>query len=139
MLRLMMKEREQAGCCWQLAWALKSEVLPEDKIFYQQIAEHIVPLRSSLCAAWHLGQALAGDLQAQARESSTDAWLGARGCAQVDGEEREKLSTTGFLEREQRHSRLPAVILLEGISKRSDKRKRPYRGSSARRSSRKKS
>ncbi|CAE7942748.1 LRRC45, partial [Symbiodinium necroappetens] len=62
MLRLMMKEREQ--------------VLPEDKVFYQQIAEHIDKLL------------LETSKHKQGR---------------VDGEEREKLSTTGFLEREQRY------------------------------------
>mmetsp|Transcript_82643 Transcript_82643/g.145818 ORF Transcript_82643/g.145818 Transcript_82643/m.145818 type:complete len:426 (+) Transcript_82643:79-1356(+) len=62
MLRLMMKEREQ--------------VLPEDKLFYQQIAEHIDRLL------------LETNKHKQGR---------------VDGEEREKLSTTGFLEREQRY------------------------------------
>lgn len=62
MLRLMMKEREQ--------------VLPEDKLFYQQIAEHIDKLL------------LETSKHKQGR---------------VDGEEREKLSTTGFLEREQRY------------------------------------
>jgi len=64
MLRLMMKEREQ--------------VLPEDKLFYQQIAEHIDKLL------------LETSKHKQGR---------------VDGEEREKLSTTGFLEREQRYTR----------------------------------
>lgn len=62
MLRLIMKEREQ--------------VLPEDKLFYQQIAEHIDKLL------------LETSKHKQGR---------------VDGEEREKLSTTGFLEREQRY------------------------------------
>lgn len=62
MLRLMMKEREQ--------------VLPEDKLFYQQIAEHIDKLL------------LETSKHKQGR---------------VDGEDREKLSTTGFLEREQRY------------------------------------
>lgn len=64
MLRLMMKEREQ--------------VLPEDKLFYQQIAEHIDKLL------------LETSKHKQGR---------------VDGEEREKLGTTGFLEREQRYTR----------------------------------
>merc|ERR1719350_2553043 len=64
MLRLMMKEREQ--------------VLPEDKLFYQQIAEHIDKLL------------LESNKHKQGR---------------VDGEEREKLSTTGFLEREQRYTK----------------------------------
>lgn len=64
MLRLMMKEREQ--------------VLPEDKLFYQQIAEHIDKLL------------LESSKHKQGR---------------VDGEEREKLSTTGFLEREQRYTK----------------------------------
>merc|ERR1719237_1794639 len=64
MLRLMMKEREQ--------------VLPEDKLFYQQIAEHIDKLL------------LETSKHKQGR---------------IDGEEREKLSTTGFLEREQRYTR----------------------------------
>lgn len=64
MLRLMMKEREQ--------------VLPEDKLFYQQVAEHIDKLLL---------------------ESSKHK------TGRVDGEEREKLSTTGFLEREQRYTK----------------------------------
>merc|ERR1719237_1304434 len=64
MLRLMMKEREQ--------------VLPEDKLFYQQIAEHIDKLL------------LETSKHKQGR---------------TDGEEREKLSTTGFLEREQRYTK----------------------------------
>merc|ERR1719401_1031838 len=64
MLRLMMKEREQ--------------VLPEDKLFYQQVAEHIDKLL------------LETSKHKQGR---------------VDGEEREKLSTTGFLEREQRYTK----------------------------------
>jgi len=64
MLRLMMKEREQ--------------VLPEDKLFYHQIAEHIDKLL------------LETSKHKQGR---------------VDGEEREKLGTTGFLEREQRYTR----------------------------------
>lgn len=64
MLRLMMKEREQ--------------VLPEDKLFYQQIAEHIDKLL------------LETSKHKQGR---------------VDGEEREKLSTTGFVEREQRYTK----------------------------------
>merc|ERR1719409_1328777 len=64
MLRLMMKEREQ--------------VLPEDKLFYQQVAEHIDKLL--LESAKHK----------QGRS---------------DGEEREKLSTTGFMDREQRYTR----------------------------------
>mmetsp|Transcript_33638 Transcript_33638/g.106819 ORF Transcript_33638/g.106819 Transcript_33638/m.106819 type:complete len:438 (+) Transcript_33638:103-1416(+) len=64
MLRLMMKEREQ--------------VLPEDKLFYQQIAEHIDKLL------------LETSKHKQGR---------------VDGEEREKVGTTGFLEREQRYTR----------------------------------
>merc|ERR1712157_36994 len=64
MLRLMGKEREQ--------------VLPEDKLFYQQIAEHIDKLL------------LETSKHKQGR---------------TDGEEREKLSTTGFLEREQRYTR----------------------------------
>lgn len=64
MLRLMMKEREQ--------------VLPEDKLFYQQIAEHIDKLL----------------LETSKHKTG-----------RVDGEEREKLSTTGFLEREQRYTR----------------------------------
>mmetsp|Transcript_62651 Transcript_62651/g.141349 ORF Transcript_62651/g.141349 Transcript_62651/m.141349 type:complete len:434 (-) Transcript_62651:94-1395(-) len=64
MLRLMMKEREQ--------------VLPEDKLFYQQIAEHIDKLL------------LETSKHKQGR---------------VDGEEREKLSTTGFLEREHRYTK----------------------------------
>lgn len=62
MLRLMMKEREQ--------------VLPEDKLFYQQIAEHIDKLLLE---------------------------TGKHKQGRVDGEEREKLSTQGFLEREQRY------------------------------------
>mmetsp|Transcript_25950 Transcript_25950/g.56354 ORF Transcript_25950/g.56354 Transcript_25950/m.56354 type:complete len:442 (+) Transcript_25950:38-1363(+) len=64
MLRLMMKEREQ--------------VLPEDKLFYQQIAEHIDKLL------------LESGKHKQGR---------------VDGEEREKASTTGFVEREQRYTK----------------------------------
>lgn len=64
MLRLMQKEREQ--------------VLPEDKLFYQQVAEHIDKLL------------LETSKHRQGR---------------VDGEERERLSTTGFLEREQRYSK----------------------------------
>lgn len=64
MLRLMMKEREQ--------------VLPEDKLFYQQTAEHIDKLL------------LETSKHQQGR---------------VDGEEREKLSTTGFLDREQRYTK----------------------------------
>eukprot|EP00929_Paragymnodinium_shiwhaense_P045436 TRINITY_DN23214_c0_g1_i1.p1 TRINITY_DN23214_c0_g1~~TRINITY_DN23214_c0_g1_i1.p1 ORF type:complete len:422 (+),score=109.80 TRINITY_DN23214_c0_g1_i1:88-1353(+) len=64
MLRLMMKEREQ--------------VLPEDKLFYQQIAEHIDKLL----------------LETQKHKTG-----------RIDGEEREKLSTAGFLEREQRYTR----------------------------------
>merc|ERR1712083_404515 len=64
MLRLMMKEREQ--------------VLPEDKLFYHQVAEHIDKLL------------LETSKHKQGR---------------VDGEEREKLGTTGFLEREQRYTR----------------------------------
>jgi len=64
MMRIMMKEREQ--------------VLPEDKLFYQQIAEHIDKLLL---------------------ESSKHK------TGRVDGEEREKLSTTGFLEREQRYTK----------------------------------
>merc|ERR1719237_1940942 len=63
MLRLMMKEREQ--------------VLPEDKLFYQQVAEHIDKLL------------LETSKHKQGR---------------CDGEEREKLSTTGFMEREQRYT-----------------------------------
>merc|ERR1719401_3285998 len=64
MLRLMMKEREQ--------------VLPEDKLFYQQVAEHIDKLL------------LESGKHKQGRQ---------------DGEEREKLSTTGFLDREQRYTK----------------------------------
>lgn len=64
MLRLMMKEREQ--------------VLPEDKLFYQQVAEHIDKLL------------LESSKHKQGRS---------------DGEEREKLSTTGFMDREQRYTR----------------------------------
>lgn len=64
MLRLMMKEREQ--------------VLPEDKLFYQQIAEHIDRLL------------LESSRHKQGR---------------TDGEEREKLATTGFVEREQRYTK----------------------------------
>jgi len=64
MLRLMMKEREQ--------------VLPEDKLFYQQVAEHIDKLL------------LESSKHKQGRN---------------DGEEREKLSTTGFMDREQRYTR----------------------------------
>lgn len=64
MLRLMMREREQ--------------VLPEDKLFYQQVAEHIDKLL----------------LETSKHKTG-----------RVDGEEREKLSTTGFLEREQRYTK----------------------------------
>merc|ERR1719401_270927 len=64
MLRLMMKEREQ--------------VLPEDKLFYQQVAEHIDKLL----------------LETSKHKTG-----------RVDGEEREKLSTTGFLDREGRYTR----------------------------------
>jgi hypothetical protein len=64
MLRLMMKEKEQ--------------VLPEDKLFYQQVAEHIDKLM------------LETSKHKQGR---------------CDGEEREKLSTTGFMDREQRYTR----------------------------------
>jgi len=64
MLRLMMKEREQ--------------VLPEDKLFYQQVAEHIDKLL------------LESSKHKQGRS---------------DGEDREKLSTTGFMDREQRYTR----------------------------------
>merc|ERR1719160_472493 len=64
MLRLMMKEREQ--------------VLPEDKLFYQQVAEHVDKLL------------LESSKHKQGRG---------------DGEEREKLSTTGFMDREQRYTR----------------------------------
>jgi hypothetical protein len=64
MLRLMMKEREQ--------------VLPEDKLFYQQVAEHIDKLL------------LESTKHKQGR---------------TDGEDREKLSTTGFMDREQRYTR----------------------------------
>merc|ERR1719382_1417430 len=64
MLRLMMKEREQ--------------VLPEDKLFYQQIAEHIDKLL----------------LEASKHKQG-----------RTDGEEREKVSTSGFVEREQRYTK----------------------------------
>merc|ERR1712146_881976 len=64
MLRLMMKEREQ--------------VLPEDKLFYQQVAEHIDKLL------------LETSKHKQGRS---------------EGEERERLSTTGFMEREQRYTK----------------------------------
>merc|ERR1719160_2189055 len=64
MLRLMMKEREQ--------------VLPEDKLFYQQVAEHIDKLL------------LETTKHKQGR---------------VDGEERGRLSTLGFSEREQRYTK----------------------------------
>lgn len=64
MLRLMMKEREQ--------------VLPEDKLFYQQVAEHIDKLL------------LESGKHKQGRS---------------DGEDRERLSTTGFLERERRYTK----------------------------------
>merc|ERR1719434_565187 len=64
MLRLMQKEREQ--------------VFPEDKLFYQQVAEHIDKLL------------LESSKHKQGRG---------------DGEEREKLSTTGFMDREQRYTR----------------------------------
>jgi len=53
-------------------------VLPEDKLFYQQVAEHIDKLL------------LESSKHKQGRQ---------------DGEEREKLSTTGFLDREQRYTR----------------------------------
>lgn len=62
--RLQMKEREQ--------------VLPEDRLFYQQVAEHIDKLL------------LSTSKHKQGR---------------IDGEEREKLSTTGFMEREQRYTK----------------------------------
>lgn len=61
MLRLMMKEREQ--------------VLPEDKLFFQQIREHMDKL-----------------LQESSKHKQ----------GRQDGEEREKLASAGFLEREQR-------------------------------------
>merc|ERR1712194_144063 len=64
MLRLMMKEREQ--------------VLPEDKLFYQQIAEHIDKLLLE---------------------------TGKHKTGRGDGEEREKMTTTGFVEREQRYTK----------------------------------
>mmetsp|Transcript_9519 Transcript_9519/g.21098 ORF Transcript_9519/g.21098 Transcript_9519/m.21098 type:complete len:416 (-) Transcript_9519:71-1318(-) len=64
MLRLMMKEREQ--------------VMPEDKMFYQQVAEHIDKLLL---------------------ESSSHKQ------GRADGEERERTATSGFLEREQRYTR----------------------------------
>lgn len=64
MLRLMMKEREM--------------VLPEDKLFYQQVSEHIDKLL------------LESSKHKQGR---------------VDGEDRERLSTTGFCEREQRYTK----------------------------------
>mmetsp|Transcript_31744 Transcript_31744/g.95929 ORF Transcript_31744/g.95929 Transcript_31744/m.95929 type:complete len:440 (-) Transcript_31744:136-1455(-) len=64
MLRLMMKEREQ--------------VLPEDKLFYQQVAEHIDKLLLE---------------------------TGKHKQGRLEGEEREKLSTTGFVEREQRYTK----------------------------------
>lgn len=64
MLRLMMKEREQK--------------LPEDKVFYRQIAEHITKLL----------------LDAEGHKKG-----------RTEGMEREKLSTAGFLEREQRYLR----------------------------------
>jgi len=64
MLRLMMKEREM--------------VLPEDKLFYQQVSEHIDKLL------------LETSKHKQGR---------------VDGEDRERLSTTGFCEREQRYTK----------------------------------
>merc|ERR1712137_86107 len=63
MLRLMMKEREA--------------VLPEEKLFLQQVAEHIDKLL------------LDSSQHKQGR---------------IDGEEREKLSTTGFVERESRYT-----------------------------------
>merc|ERR1719152_234355 len=63
MLRLMMKEREQ--------------VLPEDKLFYQQISEYIDKLL------------LESSKHKQGR---------------TDGEERERLATGGFVEREQRYT-----------------------------------
>lgn len=64
MLRLMMKEREQ--------------VLPEDKLFYQQITEHVDKLL----------------LETQKHKQG-----------RVDGEERERLATTGFVERERRYTK----------------------------------
>merc|ERR1712093_74569 len=54
------------------------QVLPEDKLFYQQVAEHIDKLL------------LESSKHKQGRS---------------DGEEREKLSTTGFMDREQRYTR----------------------------------
>merc|ERR1719456_368990 len=64
MLRLMMKEREQ--------------VLPEDKLFYQQVSEHIDSLQ------------LQGSKHKQGR---------------TDAEERERLSTCGFVDREHRYTK----------------------------------
>eukprot|EP00747_Dinoflagellata_sp_TGD_P163964 gnl/TRDRNA2_/TRDRNA2_183248_c0_seq1.p1 gnl/TRDRNA2_/TRDRNA2_183248_c0~~gnl/TRDRNA2_/TRDRNA2_183248_c0_seq1.p1 ORF type:complete len:432 (+),score=111.90 gnl/TRDRNA2_/TRDRNA2_183248_c0_seq1:75-1370(+) len=64
MLRLMMKEREQ--------------VLPEDKLFYQQITEHVDKLL----------------LETQKHKQG-----------RTDGEERERLATTGFVERERRYTK----------------------------------
>merc|ERR1712007_362439 len=64
MLRLMMKEREA--------------VLPEEKLFLQQVAEHIDKLL------------LDSSQHKQGR---------------IDGEEREKLSTHGFVDRESRYTR----------------------------------
>lgn len=64
MLRLMMKEREQ--------------VLPEDKLFYQQVSEHIDSLQ--LNTSKH-------------KQGRTDA------------EERERLSTCGFVDREHRYTK----------------------------------
>lgn len=64
MLRLMVKEREQ--------------VLPEDKLFYQQVSEHIDQLQ------------LQGSKHKQGR---------------TDAEERERLSTCGFVDREHRYTK----------------------------------
>merc|ERR1719326_2610107 len=64
MLRLMMKEREQ--------------VLPEDKLFYQEVSEYIDKLQLDVSK------------HKQGR---------------VDAEERERLSTCGFVDREMRYSK----------------------------------
>lgn len=75
MLRLMMKEREQ--------------VLPEDKLFYQQVSEHIDQLQ----------------LQTSKHKQG-----------RTDGEERERLSTCGFVDREHRYTK-EIRNLEEGLQK----------------------
>lgn len=64
MLRLMMKEREQ--------------VLPEDKLFYQEVSEYVDKLQLDVSK------------HKQGR---------------IDAEERERLSTCGFVDREMRYSK----------------------------------